>query len=125
MSRILLDTHALLWWLADDRQLSWPAHDAISDPLNEPLVSIATLWEIAIKCSLRKLEVPDDLPEVIGRQGFAWLPITPDQAWSVRNLQFHHRDPFDRVLIAQALNERLAIVTADAKFEGYAVDLIW
>ncbi len=125
MSGLLVDTHALLWWLTDDPALSAPARDALADPGNEPFVSAASVWEIAIKQSLGKLEAPDDLPERIADEGFAWLPISPTHAWQVRDLPAHHGDPFDRLLIAQALTERLPIVTADQRFNDYGVEVRW
>jgi PIN domain nuclease of toxin-antitoxin system len=125
VSRLLVDTHALLWWLSDDPALSPAARDALADPAGEPLVSAASLWEIAIKRSLGRLTAPDDLPDRIAGEGFAWLPITPAHAWQVRDLASHHRDPFDRVLAAQALVERLPILTTDARFSEYGVEVRW
>lgn len=125
MSRLLVDTHAVLWWLTDDPALPPTARDAIADPTREPLVSAASLWEIAIKRSLGKLTAPDDLPDQIAGEGFACLPVSPAHAWRVRDLPWHHRDPFDRLLIAQALFERLPIVTTDAHFDAYGVDVRW
>lgn len=125
MTRLLVDTHAVLWWLADDPALSRAARDAIADPANEPLVSAASIWEIAIKRSLGKLDAPDDLPETVLREGFSWLPIGAAHAWQVRALPMHHRDPFDRLLAAQALTEGVAVVTADTRFREYAVDTRW
>jgi PIN domain nuclease of toxin-antitoxin system len=125
VSRLLVDTHALLWWLTDDRGLSAAARAAIADPANEPLVSTASVWEIAIKRSLGKLTAPEDLPDVIFDGGFAWLPISAQHAWQVGRLPMHHRDPFDRMLVAQALTERLPVVTADAHFGEYGVEARW
>lgn len=125
MSRLLVDTHALLWWLADEPVLSAAARDAIADPANEPLVSIASVWEIAIKRSLGKLSSPEDLPEQIPDEGFAWLPISAQHAWRVRELPMLHRDPFDRMLVAQALVEGLPVITADAHFGEYGVEAWW
>lgn len=125
MSRLLVDTNALLWWLADDPSLSPAARDAIADPNNEPLVSAASVWEIAIKRSLGKLTAPDDLPDRIADEGFAWLPIGAQHAWTVRHLPMHHADPFDRVLVAQAVVEGVPIVTTDARFAEYGVDVRW
>lgn len=125
MSRLLVDTHALLWWLADDASLSPTARDAIADPTNEPLVSAASVWEIAIKRGLGKLVAPDDLPDRIADEGFAWLHITAQHAWHVRDLPMYHGDPFDRLLVAQALIERVPIVTTDARFGEYGVDVRW
>jgi PIN domain nuclease of toxin-antitoxin system len=125
VSRLLLDTHAVLWWLADDPALSSPARDALADPTNEPFVSAVSIWEIAIKRSLGKLTAPDDLPDRIAEQGFSWLPVDIAHAWQVRDLPAHHGDPFDRLLIAQALTERLPIITADARFNDYGVEVRW
>jgi PIN domain nuclease of toxin-antitoxin system len=125
VSRLLVDTHALLWWLTDDPALSAAARAAVADPANEPLVSTACVWEIAIKRSLGKLTAPDDLPERIADAGFAWLPISAEHAWRVRDLPKHHRDPFDRVLVAQALIERVPIITANPNFGEYGVEVRW
>ncbi|HWT25615.1 MAG TPA: type II toxin-antitoxin system VapC family toxin [Solirubrobacteraceae bacterium] len=125
MSRLLVDTHAVLWWLADDPALSSGARAAIADPSAEPLVSAASLWEIAVKRSLGKLRVPDDLPDEIAAAGFGRLPVSPEHAWAVRGLPFHHRDPFDRLLVAQAQAERLPVVTADVRFAPYGVETRW
>lgn len=125
MSRLVVDTHALLWWLADDAALSEPARASIADPANVPVVSVASLWEIAIKQSLGKLDAPADLPEIIVAEGFTLLPVGAQHAWRVRELPFHHRDPFDRLLIAQAMTERVPILTADASFAVYEVDVRW
>jgi PIN domain nuclease of toxin-antitoxin system len=125
VSRLLLDTHAVLWWLTDDPALSAPARDALADPVNEPLVSAASIWEIAIKRSLGKLTAPDDLPSRVAEQGFSWLPVNAMHAWQVRELPAHHRDPFDRLLIAQALVERLPIITTDPRFNDYGIEVYW
>lgn len=125
MSRLLVDTHALLWWLTDDSALSPTAREALADPANDPLVSAASVWEIAIKRSLGKLTAPDDLPDRIAEQGFAWLLISVVHAWQVRDLPGHHRDPFDRLIVAQALIERLPVITSDARFNDYGVEVRW
>ena len=122
---MLVDTHALLWWLADDPSLSPAAREAIANPTSEPLVSAASVWEIAIKRSLGKLTAPDDLPDRIADEGFTWLPITAQHAWQVRDLPIHHGDPFDRILVAQAVIEGLPVVTTDARFGEYGVDVRW
>jgi PIN domain nuclease of toxin-antitoxin system len=125
VSRLLVDTHVLLWWLTNDSSLSPTARNDIADPDNEPLVSIASLWEIAIKRSLGKLSAPDDLPDRISNEGFSWLPISAGHAWEVRRLPMHHRDPFDRLLVAQALIERLPVITADPRFPALGVEVRW
>jgi PIN domain nuclease of toxin-antitoxin system len=124
VSRLLVDTHAVLWWLTDDPALSPSAREALADPGNEPLVSTASVWEIAITRSFGKLTAPDDLPDRIVEQGFSWLPVSAAHAWQVRNLPAHHRDPFNRLLAAQALVERVPVVT-DSHFADYGVEILW
>jgi PIN domain nuclease of toxin-antitoxin system len=125
VSRLLVDTHALLWWLTDDPRLSEKAREALADPANDVLVSTASVWEIAIKRALGKLSAPDDLPDHIVAQGFSWLPVGAEHAWHVRDLPPHHRDTFDRLLVAQALSERMPIVSTDARFGAYGVETRW
>jgi PIN domain nuclease of toxin-antitoxin system len=125
VSALLVDTHALLWWLTDDPALTPAARAAIDDPESEPFVSLASLWEIALKISTGKLAVEDDLPAIIAEEGFELLGVSVAHAWEVRSLPLHHRDPFDRLLIAQALVERLPVVTGDARFAAYGVDVRW
>jgi len=121
--RLLLDTHALLWWLADEG-LSARARDAIADPDNLVAVSSASAWEISIKKALGKLAAPDDLHEVLRAGGFTALPISVDHAMAAGRLARHHEDPFDRMLIAQALAEGLTVVTRDKRFDAYGVGLL-
>jgi PIN domain nuclease of toxin-antitoxin system len=125
LTSLLVDTQAVLWWLADEPSLSQGARAALADPANEALVSSASLWEIAIKRSLGKLTAPDDLPEHILAAGFEWLPVSPAHAWVVRALPPHHPDPFDRLLVAQALAERVPIVTNDEQVADYGVETVW
>lgn len=125
MTRLLLDTHTVLWWLSDDPALSPTAREAIAAPSNEPLVSAASIWEIAIKRALGKLTAPDDLPDRIAEQGLGWLAVQPGHAWQVRALPAHHRDPFDRILIAQALIEQIPVITTDSRFRDYEIELRW
>jgi PIN domain nuclease of toxin-antitoxin system len=125
VSRFLVETHALLWWLDDAPGLSGRARDAIADPGNDPLVSTATMWEIAIKRSLGKLRVPEDLVDEIDDAGFSWLPVAAEHAWAVSALPPHHRDPFDRLLVAQALGERVPVVTRDPQLAAYGVETWW
>lgn len=122
--RLLLDTHALLWWFDDNRVLSREARDAISRPENIVLVSAVTAWEIVIKARLRKLRAPRDLDREIEAHGFDTLPITLQHALRVGRLPDHHEDPFDRMLVAQALVEGLTLVTRDANIPKYAVQVI-
>ncbi len=121
--RLLLDTHALLWWLANEG-LSTEAQDAIADPANLVAVSAASAWEISIKRSLGKLEAPDDLEHQVRTGGFLELPISIGHAAAAGGLARHHDDPFDRMLIAQALAEGLTIVTRDKRFTDYGVALL-
>jgi PIN domain nuclease of toxin-antitoxin system len=123
--RFLVDTRALLWWLDDAAALSASAREAIADPASEPLVSAASVWEIAIKRSLGKLTAPEELLDEIVDAGFEWLHVGPEHAWAARELPFHHRDPFDRLLAAQALVERLPLVTRDGHFAAYGVTTHW
>lgn len=125
MSGLLLDTHALLWWVTDDDAISPTARAAIADPTNAPYVSTVTLWELAIKQRLGKIDVPARLPQLIVEQGFLWLEVYPEHAWGVASLPDHHRDPFDRLIVSQAISEGLAIVSADRMLAGYGVEVVW
>ena len=122
--RVLLDTHVLLWWLDDDHRLpdSWRA--VISDPRNDVLVSAVTVAEIAIKSSVGKLEAPADLLNALRISNLDTLPLQADHAAALRDLPWHHRDPFDRLLIAQATVEDLAVASVDRSFAAYAVRLL-
>ena len=118
--RLLLDTHVLLWWLADDRKLTRAARAIIANPDNEVLVSSASLWEIAIKAALGRIEVElDDLEAAISRNGFRPLSIGFRHALTAGRLPVIHRDPFDRMLIAQAGVDELRVVSHDRVFERY------
>jgi PIN domain nuclease of toxin-antitoxin system len=121
--RLLLDTNALLWWLADEG-LTVQARDAIADPENLVVVSAVSAWEISIKQALGKLAAPDDLEYQVQAGGFVPLPITIAHGVAAGQLVRHHDDPFDRMLIAQALGEGLTIVTRDKHFSDYNVSLI-
>lgn len=125
MARLLVDSHVLLWHVLDDSRLGPAPTAAIEADDAQVVVSVASLWEIAIKSGLGKLQAPDDLPERVEELGFESLTVTPEHAWRVRSLPHHHRDPFDRLLIAQAQLERLPIVSADSAFDAYDVDLVW
>ena len=118
---LLLDTHALLWWLADI-DLTVSAVEAIADPGNVVMVSAISVWEIEIKRSLGKLDAPEDLIEAIGDSGFEPLPVEFSHARAAGGLPPHHRDPFDRMLIAQAMTDGLVVVTRDIAFEDYDVE---
>jgi PIN domain nuclease of toxin-antitoxin system len=122
--RLLVDSQALLWFvLGDSSRISAAMRARIEE--EEVLVSIASLWEIAIKSALGKLDTPKDLPERVQELGFELLPISVEHAWRVKELPLHHRDPFDRLLIAQAQAESLPIVTSDPAFTDYDVTVVW
>jgi len=128
MSRLLLDTHAFLWWVDDAPELSAAARRAIGDVSNECCLSVASCWEMAIKASLGKLRLAKTVERFVSEQvtanGFTLLNIELRHTAKVEKLPFHHRDPFDRLLIAQAQLEDLPILTADPLFNRYDVALI-
>jgi PIN domain nuclease of toxin-antitoxin system len=119
--RILLDTHFLLWWLADDPALGDRGREAISTPENLIFFSAASVWEIRIKQGIGKLDVPEDFADVLAGQAFEPLAVTVGHAHALQELPPLHRDPFDRVLIAQARLERLTILTRDHIIGQYGV----
>jgi PIN domain nuclease of toxin-antitoxin system len=127
--RLLLDTHAFLWFSADDPTLSGRARASIENPGHEKFLSVASIWEIAIKRSLGKLELTAELGDLVQigaeENGIGLLDLYATHALGVGALPFHHRDPFDRMLISQALAEGMAIVGRDAIFDDYAVRRIW
>ena len=122
--RLLLDAHALLWWLADDAALDAHARTLIADPANDVIVSAATVWEIAIKRALGKLEAPSDLADALDDLGFIEAPVTASDGERAGGLDPHHRDPFDRMLVAQATRLDAAIVTRDPIFEQYGIEVV-
>ena len=124
MSRFLLDTHVLLWWLTDDPRLGASARQTIADAQNEVFVSAATGWEVAIKWALGKLRAPDELETGVKEEGFVPLSITFRHAEQAGALPLLHRDPFDRVLIAQALAEDLILITNDERIKRYDVQTL-
>ena len=117
---LLLDTCVLLWWLDDPATLlSKEASAAIKEPDNRIIVSVVSVWEIAIKKALGKLEAPDNLKKMIADAEFELIPIDYEHAWQVKDLPPHHRDPFDRLLVSQATTENLTLVTRDSYLEVY------
>ncbi len=118
---LLLDTHVLLWWLSDDDRLTPAMREAIGDPHTPVAVSAVSAWEMAIKAALGKLSVPTGLTEEIQRQSFDAVPITVEDGLAAGALPRHHDDPFDRMLIAQAVRRRFVLVTADRRFADYDV----
>lgn len=123
--KFLLDTHAALWWLADDPRVSDRAAEAILEPDNDVLFSAAAVWEVAIKRSLGKLDVPEDFGGNLRRRGFAPLAVSIEHAAAVECLPWHHRDPFDRMLVAQARCEDATIVSDDDALRAYDVPVVW
>jgi PIN domain nuclease of toxin-antitoxin system len=121
---LLLDAHALLWWLADDPTLDRAAFGAIEDPANDVLISSATVWEIAIKRALGKLEAPNGLVEAADRAGIDIVPVTGADAETAGALPVHHRDPFDRMLVAQASRIGAFLVSRDQAFGAYGVAVL-
>jgi PIN domain nuclease of toxin-antitoxin system len=122
--RYLLDTHVLLWWLGDDPRLSSQARQVISDPTHLMFVSAATVWEMSIKQSIGKLSIPDNLLEMLAVNEFKVLKISAGHGLKVGTLPMLHKDPFDRMLIAQALADGLTVISGDAKFGLYEVPML-
>lgn len=126
---LLLDTHAFLWFCQDDPALSGTAKSLIEDAGNRKLVSVASCWEIAIKAGRGKLKLGEPsgtyLPNALARTGFDLLPISLAHAAGVELLPPHHKDPFDRLLVAQALAEGIPIVSADLAHDPYGVTRLW
>jgi len=122
--RLLLDTHVLLWWLDDSRELSKATKDSIAAPEHLVFVSAVTIWEIVIKKALGKLELPDQWAETLEDEPFRRLPVTWEHALAVERLPHFHRDPFDRMLIGQAKVEDLVIVTHEEIVQRYNVGIL-
>ena len=126
---LLLDTHALLWFLTDSNSLSIRANQYIEDGSNALWVSLASFWEIAIKISLGKYRLGEPLTDFMKREmtqyAFSVLNITYEHADRVARLPFHHRDPFDRLMVAQSLEENLYLVSADSALDAYGVRRLW
>ena len=123
--KLLLDTHALLWALAGSRSLSKTAREAIVDPANDVLVSAVSGWEIAIKKAIGRLDAPDDLPGAVTEAGFRERAVTLLDTARLETLPDHHRDLFDRMLVAQALVDSAAIVSRDTWIARYPVTIVW
>jgi PIN domain nuclease of toxin-antitoxin system len=128
MNGLLLDTHVLLWWLQGSRRIGARARALIDNPESVVWVSAATAWEMAIKSALGRLDLGEALdvclPRELQANGFRPLAVSVVHAVGIGRLPAHHRDPFDRLLIAQALTERLTIVTADPVFAAYGIDAL-
>ena len=125
---LLLDSHALLWWFASSPRLSPPAVDALKASGNRVYVSAAVAWELSIKVNLGKVDASallSDLQRVLFARGFRKLAISVDHALRAGQLPLHHKDPFDRMLVAQAQAHNFAIVSADTMFDRYGVSRVW
>ena len=127
--KYLLDTHTVLWFWWNDPRLSSVALRTISDPKHEKLVSLATPWEVGIKVSRKKLDVggpPGDFfRQYMGPSLFTWLPFRMEHFNAVATLPFYHKDPFDRILVAQSLSENIPIIGADTQLDAYGATRIW
>jgi PIN domain nuclease of toxin-antitoxin system len=127
--KLLLDTHTLLWFLRDDPNLSPVAKKIIQDPANHKFVSVASCWEIAIKAGLRRLGLTEPsgvlLSRELPRNGFDLLPIELRHATHVEMLPEHHRDPFDRMLVAQSLLDMIPLVSVDIQLDAYGITRLW
>ena len=125
---ILLDTHVILWFFKNDARLSKSAIDAINNPINKKYVSIASIWEAGIKHSLGKLKLTgsfDNFVETIDDNGFLLMEITTEHIKTTMQLPYHHRDPFDRMLIAQSISEGIFLMTDDENVMKYDINPIW
>jgi PIN domain nuclease of toxin-antitoxin system len=125
---LLLDTHTFLWFSEDNKSLSHKAKSLIEDSQNNCIISIASIWEMAIKISLKKLNLKldyKDLLEEIYKHDFILLPIEFEHTVELSSMKFHHRDPFDRLLAAQSKVENLAIISKDEIFDKYEIQRIW
>ncbi len=129
MKTFLLDTHTVLWFWWNDPQLSATATALICDPANRKFVSMASPWEVAIKVSRKKLDIGGEYTGFFDhnmiRSYFEWLQIATKHLEKVAILPFHHNDPFDRLLVAQALTERIPIISADPQLDKYGVQRLW
>ncbi|MDD5037623.1 MAG: type II toxin-antitoxin system VapC family toxin [Methylococcaceae bacterium] len=127
--RLLIDTQSLIWYVDQDHLLSPAAHRGISDPANDLLLSAATVWEIGIKVGLNKLTLSMPyrawMERAISDLGLSILPITVEATDRQAGLPWHHRDPFDRLIIAQALVENMAVVSSDQIFDQYGIKRLW
>ena len=127
--RLLLDTHAFLWWVLDDSRLSTTARELIADPATEVLFSTVSGWEIAIKARTGRLDLPEDVPSFVHdqlrRNRFSVLPVELRHALRVHGLPDHHRDPFDRLLVAQAEIEAVPLLSRDPLLAAYGIELRW
>jgi len=122
--KLLLDSNAYLWAILRPSELAPSARRALEDTDNQRFVSVASLWELTIKASIGKLDLPDDFMEGVEHLEASLLPLAVPHMKKLRTLPLHHRDPFDRLLVAQALSEQLTIVTRDRRFDAYGVSIL-
>ncbi|MEA5535397.1 type II toxin-antitoxin system VapC family toxin [Crocosphaera sp. XPORK-15E] len=127
--KLLLDTHTFLWFIDGSSNLSQTARQLIENEDNQRFVSIASLWEIAIKVSIGKLKLGVSLPDLVKQQVYdndiELLAISPEHLDILRKLDFHHKDPFDRLIISQSIVEKMTIITKDTAFISYSVQILW
>ncbi|MEA5510619.1 type II toxin-antitoxin system VapC family toxin [Crocosphaera sp. UHCC 0190] len=127
--KLLLDTHTFLWFIDGSSNLSQTARQLIENKDNQRFVSIASLWEIAIKVSIGKLKLGVSLPDLVKQQVYdndiELLAISPEHLDILRKLDFHHKDPFDRLIISQSIVEKMTIITKDTAFISYSVQILW
>jgi PIN domain nuclease of toxin-antitoxin system len=127
--RLLIDSHTLIWYVDQHQQLSPASHAAISDPSNELLLSAGSIWEIAIKVSIGKLVLTQPfahwMSQALNDLGITVLPITVEYADTQAGLPKHHSDPFDRLIVAQAIVEKVSVISADARMDAYGITRLW
>ncbi len=125
---VLLDTHAVIWFLLGDETLSDRAKETILDPAHEKYVSVASIWELSIKTGLGRFSFDGGMEaflKLIDQNGFELLPISPEHAIAVASLAHHHRDPFDRIIVSQCQCEGLTLITKDDVLHRYGVETVW
>ena len=127
--RILIDTHVFIWWTSDSQKLSFTVYNLLTSPKTQVIFSVVSIWEMQIKLSLGKLQLKTALPELVEdevkQNKIELLPLDLSHIYALSNLPNHHRDPFDRLLIAQAKSEALVIISIDEKFDGYDIERLW
>ncbi|MBO1051921.1 MAG: type II toxin-antitoxin system VapC family toxin [Dolichospermum sp. DET73] len=127
--RILIDTHVFIWWTSDSQKLSLTVYNLLTSPKTQVILSVVSIWEMQIKLSLGKLELKTALPELVEdevkQNRIELLPLDLSHIYALSNLPNYHRDPFDRLLIAQAKSEELVIISIDEKFDGYDIERLW
>jgi PIN domain nuclease of toxin-antitoxin system len=125
--KVLLDTHSIVWFMLHDQRLSVAASQVMCDLENECLISPVSHWELALKCSIGKYQLVGDFLSLWedALRLFAELPISPNHSTQLIKLPFHHKDPFDRMLISQALSEQLPIISSDTAFDPYGIQRVW